>query len=207
MTVRIKICGITQPDHGCHAARAGCDAIGLMFYDKSPRAISINVAQEIIAVLPPFITTVAVFVDPTAQLVNDVIDRCQVDLLQFHGDETPVFCESFTRPYIKAIQLQPGMDIKAKTEQYTKARGFLLDAYHPQLKGGTGERLDWTQLPRDLSKPIILAGGLTPDNVPKAIQLAKPFAVDVSGGVELRPGIKDPAKISQFINEVRRGEK
>lgn len=214
MRTRVKICGITRPEDGRAAARLGADAIGLVFYDHSPRAVSLDQAAAVMAGLPPFVTTVGLFVDPSAETVERVLGRLALDLLQFHGDEAPEFCARFGRPWLKAIRMRPGLDLQAEAERYHQARGLLLDAYRPGVPGGTGEVFEWDRVPQALAGSIILAGGLTPDNVAAAIEQVRPYAVDVSGGVESAQGIpkripnriKDVAKMAAFIGEVRRVE-
>ncbi|MGH8353079.1 MAG: phosphoribosylanthranilate isomerase [Pseudomonas sp.] len=203
--VRSKICGITRIEDALVAAEAGADAIGLVFYAKSPRAVSVQQARAIIAALPPFVTTVGLFVDASRCELNEILDAVPLDLLQFHGDETPADCDGYHRPYIKALRVKTGADIAAQAAQYSRASGILLDAFVPGVPGGTGEAFDWSLVPQDLSKPLILAGGLTPQNVRAAIAQVRPYAVDVSGGVEASKGIKDAEKIRAFISEVQRG--
>lgn len=203
--VRSKICGITRIEDALVAADAGADAIGLVFYGKSPRAVSLQQAQAIIAALPPFVTTVGLFVDASSSELSAILDAVPLDLLQFHGDETPDDCERFQRPYIKALRVQPGVDLAAQIALYSAAAGVLLDTFVAGVPGGTGEAFDWSLVPRGLNVPIILAGGLTPDNVRCAIEQVQPYAVDVSGGVEASKGIKDAEKIRAFTRAVRAG--
>tara|TARA_R100001244_G_scaffold6846_5_gene8922 strand:- start:2332 stop:2955 length:624 start_codon:yes stop_codon:yes gene_type:complete len=203
--VRSKICGITRIEDALVAADAGADAIGLVFYGKSPRAVSLQQAQAIIAALPPFVTTVGLFVDASSSELSAILDAVPLDLLQFHGDETPDDCERFQRPYIKALRVQPGVDLAAQIALYSAAAGVLLDTFVAGVPGGTGEAFDWSLVPRGLNMPIILAGGLTPDNVRCAIEQVQPYAVDVSGGVEASKGIKDAEKIRAFTRAVRAG--
>lgn len=202
--VRSKICGITRVEDALAAAEAGADAIGLVFYAKSPRAVSVQQARAIIAALPPFVTSVGLFVDASRCELGEILDAVPLDLLQFHGDETPAECDSYGRPYIKALRVKPGDDIAAQVALYANARGVLLDTYVPGIPGGTGEAFDWSLVPADLNKPVILAGGLTTANVAQAIAQVRPFAVDISGGVESAKGIKDAAKIQAFMAAVRR---
>lgn len=202
--VRSKICGITRVEDALSAAEAGADAIGLVFYAKSPRAVSVQQARAIIAALPPFVTSVGLFVDASRCELGEILDAVPLDLLQFHGDETPAECDSYGRPYIKALRVKPGDDIAAQVALYANARGVLLDTYVPGIPGGTGEAFDWSLVPADLNKPVILAGGLTTANVAQAIAQVRPFAVDISGGVESAKGIKDAAKIQAFMAAVRR---
>ncbi|MEX6504311.1 phosphoribosylanthranilate isomerase [Pseudomonas zhanjiangensis] len=201
--VRCKICGITRVEDALAAAAAGADAIGLVFYAKSPRAVSVRQAQAIIAALPPFVSTVGLFVDMPRRELEGLLDVLPLDLLQFHGDESPADCVGYPRPYIKALRVRPGDDIAARVKLYGGAAGVLLDTYVSGIPGGTGEAFDWSLVPADLSKPIILAGGLTPGNVQAAIGQVRPFAVDVSGGVEASKGIKDADKIRAFMQAVR----
>lgn len=201
--VRSKICGITRIEDALAAVDAGADAIGLVFYPPSPRAVSVVQARAIIAALPPFVTTVGLFVNASRCELNETLEAVALDLLQFHGDETPEDCEGYHRPFIKALRVKPGDDIAAACRVYARAGGLLLDAYVPGVPGGTGETFDWSLIPKDLSKPVILAGGLSPDNVAQAIAQVQPYAVDVSGGVELHKGIKDHGKIRAFMKAVR----
>lgn len=201
--VRCKICGITRVEDALAAVEAGADAIGLVFYAKSPRAVTVQQAQAILAALPPFVTTVGLFVDSPRGELNAILDAVPLDLLQFHGDETPAACEGFRRPYIKALRVKPGVDIAAQIGLYGSAAGVLLDTFVPGVPGGTGEAFDWSLVPRGLHMPIILAGGLTPGNVHAAIEQVQPYAVDVSGGVESSKGVKDHAKIHAFVRAVR----
>lgn len=201
--VRSKICGITRIEDALAAAEAGADAIGLVFYAKSPRAVDVRQARAIIAELPPFVTTVGLFVNASRCELNEILEVVPLDLLQFHGDETPPDCEGYQRPWIKALRVRPGDDLEAACQLYAGARGILLDTYVPGVPGGTGEAFDWSLVPARLSKPIILAGGLSADNVGQAIAQVRPYAVDVSGGVEQAKGIKDAAKIDAFIRAVK----
>jgi phosphoribosylanthranilate isomerase len=200
---RVKICGITCLEDAMAVANSGADAIGFVFYEKSPRNVKIDQAWSILSQIPAFLTSVALFVDADVKFVQQVIDQTQIDLLQFHGDETPEYCEQFNRPYIKAVRMQAQTDLVALAKTYASARAILLDTYVKGVPGGTGESFNWdwlAQLPSDFNKPIILAGGLTPENVQQAIKQVSPFAVDVSGGVEAAPGKKSLQKIQQFIN-------
>lgn len=201
--VRIKICGITRVEDALAAVEAGADAIGLVFYAKSPRAVSVQQARAIVAALPPFVTTVGLFVDASRCELGEILDAVQLDLLQFHGDESPQACSGHGRPYIKALRVKAGDDIAASIAQYPEAKGFLLDTYVEGVPGGTGQAFDWSLVPKDSSRPLILAGGLTPDNVADAIAQVRPYAVDVSGGVEASKGIKDAQKIRAFIAQCR----
>jgi phosphoribosylanthranilate isomerase len=201
--VRSKICGITRIEDALAAAEAGADAIGLVFYAKSPRAVTAAQARDIIAALPPFVTSVGLFVNASRCELNEILEVVPLDLLQFHGDETPADCEGFHRPWIKALRVRPGDDLEAACKLYSGARGILLDTFVAGVPGGTGEAFDWSLVPARLSKPIILAGGLHAGNVGEAIARVKPYAVDVSGGVEAAKGIKDPAKVDAFMAAVR----
>ncbi|MFK0087668.1 phosphoribosylanthranilate isomerase [Pseudomonas sp. NPDC090755] len=201
--VRSKICGITRIEDALAAAEAGADAIGLVFYAKSPRAVDVRQAREIVRALPPFVTTVGLFVNASRCELNEILEVVPLDLLQFHGDETPADCEGYHRPWIKALRVRPGDDLEAACTLYSGARGILLDTYVAGVPGGTGEAFDWSLVPEKLSKPIILAGGLSADNVAAAIAQVRPYAVDVSGGVEQAKGIKDAARIEAFIKAVK----
>jgi len=203
---RVKICGITRIEDGVAAAQAGADAIGLVFAPASPRRVSAEQAADIAAVLPPFVSCVALFVDPGAAQVRAVLETFRPDLLQFHGDEPPDFCAAFGLPYLKAVRVRPGTDLLQYAALYAGARGLLLDAYHPDSHGGTGQRFDWDLIPRDLPRPVVLAGGLDPDNVAAAVRRVRPWAVDVSSGVEMAKGIKDAGRIARFIREVRNAD-
>ncbi|ALD99552.1 MULTISPECIES: phosphoribosylanthranilate isomerase [Pseudomonas] len=200
--VRSKICGITRIEDALAAAEAGADAIGLVFYPKSPRAVTVLQARAIIAALPPFITTVGLFVNASRCELNETLDAVALDMLQFHGDETPDECDGYHRPYIKALRVKAGDDIAGVCRTYRNARGVLLDTYVEGVPGGTGETFDWALIPDDLDKPVILAGGLTSANVAQAIAQVRPYAVDVSGGVEKSKGIKDREKILAFMSAV-----
>lgn len=201
--VRSKICGITRIEDALAAVEAGADAIGLVFYAKSPRAVSIEQAAAILRVLPPFVTTVGLFVDMPRDELRQLLERLPLDLLQFHGDESPADCEGYGRPYIKALRVRPGEDVSAIMAPYSGARGILLDTFVAGVPGGTGASFDWSLVPDDAGKPIILAGGLDAGNVAAAIRQVRPYAVDVSGGVEAGKGIKDAGRIRAFIQAVR----
>ena len=200
--VRVKICGITRVEDALAAAAAGADAIGLVFYAKSPRAVDIEQAREILAALPPFVTSVGLFVDAERSELERILASVPLDLLQFHGDESVQQCEAFGRPYIKALRVKAGDDIAAQVARYPSAQGILLDAYVEGVPGGTGEAFDWSLIPQTLSKPLILAGGLRPDNVAEAVSRVRPYAVDVSSGVESSRGVKDATLIYQFCRAV-----
>ena len=201
--VRSKICGITRVEDARVAVDAGADAIGLVFYAPSPRAVSVSQARQIIAALPPFITTVGLFVNATRCEIGEILDAVPLDALQFHGDETPDQCEGHGRPWYKALRVKPGDDIVAKTERYAGASAILLDTFVAGVPGGTGEVFDWSLVPAGLPKPVILAGGLNADNVQQAIAQVRPYAVDVSGGVEREKGIKDALAVRTFVERVR----
>lgn len=203
MRTRIKICGVTRPEDGVAAANAGADAIGLIFYGPSPRYVTNAQAGAVIAALPPFVTVVGLFVNVAEAKIREVLADVPLDLLQFHGDESADFCGRFGRPYIKALRMAPGLDVTATVAHYPDAQGVLLDTYTPGVAGGTGKVFDWESVPAELKKPIILAGGLTPENVATAVAQVRPYAVDVSGGVESKKGIKDHKKIAAFIDAVR----
>jgi phosphoribosylanthranilate isomerase len=200
---RVKICGITRPEDALCVAAAGADAIGLVFYADSPRAVTIAQAQAIVDVLPPFVTRVGLFVDASQSYLDSVLDQVELDVVQFHGNESLAQCESVGKEYIKAVRVQETADIVAALEQYPSASALLLDAYHPSLPGGTGEVFDWDKIPTKLAQPVVLAGGLTADNVGLAMQAVRPYAVDVSGGVEQAKGIKSTAKVAQFMAAVK----
>jgi phosphoribosylanthranilate isomerase len=200
---RIKICGITRPEDARMAVESGADAIGLVFYAPSPRSIGLEQARAIIAAVPPFVTTVGLFVDPAPDEVESVLRLCSLGLLQFHGDEAPDFCRGFGLPYIKAARVRADADLVQYLSRHHTAQGWLLDAYNDQLYGGTGEAFDWKLIPRDLARPVILSGGLTPDNVGAAVRRVRPWAVDVCSGVEAAKGVKDAAKIAAFIAGVK----
>jgi phosphoribosylanthranilate isomerase len=203
MRTRIKTCGITRIQDVQEAARQGADAIGLIFYPPSPRYLSLDQARAIVSCSPAFMSTVAVFVNPDRAEVEEVIRRCGVSLLQFHGDEPADFCASFDRPYIKAARIRPGMDLLKYLSPYESAQAWMLDAYHDDLWGGTGGAFDWNLVPANPARPIILSGGLTADNVAEAIRRVRPYALDVSTGVEAAKGIKDAAKMAAFFAGVR----
>ncbi len=204
MKTRIKICGITRVGDALAAAHAGADAIGLVFYDQSPRAVDIKSAQRIVAQLPAFVSVVGLFVNPAEAFVRDIMSKVRLDLLQFHGDEGPGFCNQFSMRWLKAGRVQTRRDIADAFDNYGNAAGILVDAYDPQLYGGTGTGFDWTLIPQQRPLPLILAGGLNSANVARAVAQVKPWAIDVSGGVEVAKGLKDSFKIIEFINEVHR---
>ncbi|MCK5523809.1 MAG: tryptophan synthase subunit beta [Thiomargarita sp.] len=200
---RVKICGITRPQDALLAAKLGADAIGLVFYKKSSRAVSVKQAQSIIQALPPFVTVVGLFVNAEPTFVQDILAKLPLELLQFHGEESPDYCSHFDKPYIKALRMRSGIDIQSSAQEYSEAKALLLDTYVQGVKGGTGVPFNWQEVPLLLSKPIIVAGGLTPNNVSRAIMALHPYAVDVSGGVESTKGIKDADKMSAFLFEAK----
>jgi len=199
--IRIKICGITNLEDAKLAIDTGADAIGLVFYEKSPRYVAINSAKYIIKNASPFINFIGLFVDANESYVRKVLDRVAIDTLQFHGQESEQACAMYNRPYIKAIRMAEDINLYEQCEKYSSASGLLLDTYVKDVPGGTGLSFDWDRIPNDLNKPIILAGGLDETNVKSAISQVRPYAVDVSGGVEIEKGIKDPVKIKNFISE------
>ncbi len=202
MRIRSKICGITRVEDALAAVACGADAIGLVFYVKSSRYVTPERAAEIVAYLPPFVHAVGLFVDAGRQEVEQVLRTVRLDLLQFHGDETPQYCEAFATPYIKAVRVRPEINLVEYAAAYGKAKALLLDAYQEGVAGGTGQVFDWNLIPANLTKPVILAGGLNPANVAVAIKQVRPYAVDVSGGVEREKGIKDADKIAAFMRGV-----
>lgn len=206
MKTRIKICGLRDAATARETARLGADAIGLVFYAPSPRHVEIEVAREIVAALPPFVMSVGLFVDADPDYVRSVLAQVPLDVLQFHGNESPAYCEQFSRPYLKAVRVKPGLNLLEYAASYPGARGLLVDAFVEGVPGGTGEGFDWSLLPADLPLPLILSGGLYPGNVKAAVEEVRPWAVDVSSGVESAKGIKDVAKIAAFVEEVNRAE-
>jgi len=200
---RVKICGITRVEDGLACAQLGADAIGLVFYAPSPRHVSVEQARAIMAALPPFITTVGLFVDADSTEVSAVLRQLPLDLLQFHGSESPDYCQGFSRPYLKAVRVKPGLDLVQYAAQYERAKGLLLDAHVEGIAGGTGQAFDWNLIPARLPLPIVLSGGLHPANVTEAIKRVQPAAVDISSGVEATKGIKDATKIAAFMQGVR----
>lgn len=202
MRTRVKICGITRVEDALSAVEQGADAIGLVFYAPSPRCVTIQQAAKISAALPPLTSVVALFVNPTQQEVNAVLAEVHIDLLQFHGDESEVACMQYGLPYLKAIRVKSDTNLIQYAEAFMSAKALLLDAHSDTAVGGTGQVFDWNLIPKHMPKPIILAGGLTLDNVKEAIQQVQPYAVDVSGGVEQAKGIKDATKIAEFMAAV-----
>ena len=210
MRTRVKICGITRPEDALLAVDAGVDAIGLVFYAKSPRCVTIAQAAEISQLIPAFVTRVALFMDAEKQMIKSILQQVEIDLIQFHGSESADFCEQFDRPYIKALGMKTaennvdylGPDyLIGSAEKYQSAKALLLDAHAPGEAGGTGEIFDWASIAA-IKKPVVLAGGLTADNVRQAINIVHPFAVDVSSGVESSPGIKDKEKVTAFMRQL-----
>jgi phosphoribosylanthranilate isomerase len=203
--VRVKFCGITRPQDALHAAQLGADAIGLIFYPPSPRAVDIARALEVMAAVPAMVTTVGVFVNPQPDELAALLEQVPLDLVQFHGDESPAVCQSSSRPWIKALGMREGTDVRDMATRYAGARGLLLDTFSAEQKGGTGRTFDWQLIPSDLDVPLVLAGGLDVTNVAAAIRAVRPHAVDANGGVESMPGIKDHKKMEAFMREVNGG--
>ncbi|MEO9525215.1 MULTISPECIES: phosphoribosylanthranilate isomerase [Marinobacter] len=204
MSTRVKICGLTRTEDVESAVASGADALGFVFYESSPRAVSIADAQQLIRSVPAFVSVVGLFVNPTEQEVREVLEHLPLDLLQFHGDESPEFCSQFQRRWIKAVRVQNREQVIQAFNQYHEAAGLLVDAWDPDHYGGTGKSFNWDLIPSERPLPLILAGGLSSDNVFRAVEQVQPWAVDVSGGVERSKGIKDIQKISDFIKEVHR---
>lgn len=203
MATAVKICGITRDEDAQGAAHAGAHAIGLIFAPESSRRVDPAVAAGIVSALPPFVTPVALFVDQPAEEVRGLTARVRPQLLQFHGDEAPEYCGSFGLPYIKAVRVREGVDLLQYARLYRSAKGLLLDAFVEGNHGGTGAVFDWTLIPRNFPLPLVLAGGLDPGNVADAVRKVRPWAVDVSSGVEASKGIKDADKVAAFIRGVR----
>ena len=205
MRTRIKICGMTRVEDVQAAAQAGADAVGLVFYPTSPRFLSLEWARQLASEVPPFVSTVALFVNPSAAEVYTVLERVKPAMLQFHGEETPVFCAQFGVPWLKACRVKPGVDLLEYLRPFSGAAGWLLDS-HVEEYGGVGESFDWSLVPAERHHPLVLSGGLAPGNVREAVRQVRPWAVDVSSGVESSKGIKDAAKIAAFITEVRNAD-
>lgn len=206
MRTRIKICGFTRVDDATAAANLGVDAIGLVFYPPSPRSISINQAKLIVRALPAFVSVVALFVDEQEGFIREVLNEVAIDVIQFHGDEPEKQCNIYNKPYLKAIRMKKQLDIMPIMTKYPTASGLLLDAYRSSIKGGSGYRFDWNLIPRQCPLPVILAGGLDVTNVSQAVQSVRPYALDVSSGVEAKQGIKDVAKMTAFIQQAKEGD-
>jgi phosphoribosylanthranilate isomerase len=202
LRTRVKICGITRPEDAIAAVKHGADAIGLVFYGPSPRNVSIEMAADIVSALPPFVSKVGLFVNASASEIEAVLRRVSLDCLQFHGDESATDCAQINLPYYKAIRVKDDTNLLQYASYYTQAKALLLDTYSEASVGGTGQVFDWKLIPENIGKPLILAGGLTADNVAAAIRQVHPYAVDVSGGVEASKGIKDEIKIASFMREV-----
>lgn len=202
MRVRIKVCGMTRAEDVAAAAKLGVDAVGLVFYAKSPRNVRIEQAQALVAALPAFVTPTALFLDPDAETVRQILGKVRIEILQFHGVEPAEFCRSFGRPYIKAVPMGSQADLTEYGRRHAHAAALLLDSHATGQKGGTGVTFDWSAIPKFNGPPLILAGGLNPGNVATAIRMVRPYGVDVSSGVESAPGIKDPEKMAAFVHEV-----
>ena len=205
MRTRIKVCGVTTVHDALMSTRLGADALGLNFYRKSPRYLSLEAARAIAGALPPFVSVVALFVNPQRTDVERVLGELGPLLLQFHGDETPEFCGAFGAPYIKACRMGAGVDLLEYMHPYRGAQAWLADA-HAEQYGGAGKQFDWSRLPKNLPRPLILSGGLTPQNASEAVRRVRPWALDVCSGVESGKGIKDAAKVAAFIAEVRHAD-
>lgn len=201
MKPKIKICGFTNADNARKASLLGIDAIGLVFYDKSPRYVEVETALKIVNTLPPFINRVGLFVNAGSSFIDEVLCEVPLDTLQFHGDESPIECKQYTMPFIKALHVHQDTDLVKMADDYHQSCGLLLDAFNENTYGGTGETFDWSLAKVVLDLPIVLAGGLNPDTVADAIKQVNPYAVDVSSGVESSKGIKDIDKIKRFITE------
>jgi len=209
LRVRVKVCGITRLEDALSAVAHGADAIGLVFYEPSARNVSISQAVEIANHIPAFVSVVGLFVNAEASYVQQVLTEVKLDLLQFHGDETPAYCAQYQRPYIKAIRVKSDTNLLQCAKDFSSAKGLLLDTYTEGVAGGTGHVFDWSLIPQQfinmqlgLLPPVILAGGLTSENVAQAIKQVRPYAVDVSGGVESAKGIKDVVKMATFMQQV-----
>ena len=201
---RIKICGLKEPAHARLAAESGADAVGLVFYPPSPRYVKPGEAAKVAAALPPYVQAVGLFVNEEEAAIRAILERVPIDLLQFQGDETPEFCAAFGKPFVRAVRMEEGVDLVEYAHRFTSARALLLDAHVAGEKGGTGATFDWARVPREAPLPLILSGGLTAANVGRAVREVRPWAVDVSSGVESSRGVKDPALIVEFIRSVQR---
>lgn len=199
---RVKFCGLRHKDDIADAVALGVDALGFVFYEPSSRSVAPEDAATLTRAVPAFLTRVGLFVNENAETIKRIFEIARLNLIQYHGEESPEFCDSVGLPYIKAFRVQQDMDIRGAMDRYPNASGFLLDAYVKGQPGGTGERFDWGLIPRSYA-PIILAGGLTPDNAKDAIEQVAPWALDVSGGIESKPGRKDPDKMARFMDACR----
>lgn len=204
--VKVKVCGMTSLKDALNAVEGGADAVGFIFYKKSPRSVTMKTVREIVLELPPFVDTVGVFVDETAEQINKIADYCNLDIIQLHGDESPTFCKKIRRKVIKAFRVKDMQSVK-KLSSF-QVSGFLLDTFSENLHGGTGKVFDWNlALPAKKFGPVIMAGGLTPNNVQQAVRQIRPYGVDVCSGVESEPGIKDHKKVRAFLNNAKAGRK
>lgn len=203
---RVKICGVTRPEDGVTAAQLGADAIGLVFHPPSPRYVTADLAYRIVAALPPFVATVGLFMNAEPAAVRAVLSEVPLSLLQFHGDEDPGYCAAFGLPYLKAVPMGADADVRDYERRFAAAAGLLLDSHGGHKMGGTGQSFDWTRIPAERRKPLVLAGGLHPGNVAAALRQVHPYAVDVSSGVETAKGIKDPELMRAFLRGVYDGE-
>ncbi len=201
--LRVKICGICSPADARAVAASGADAMGLVFFPESPRNVTPERAGEILDELPPFVTRVGLFVNPEPDQVEAVLKKCALDVLQFHGDESPELCRSFGRPYLKVVRVAGAVDLRPWQEHFADAQGLLVDRADAQVYGGSGRPFSWWPFPKDSAMPLILAGGLHAGNVVQAVRIARPYAVDVSSGVEISPGCKDHGKMAEFVVRAR----
>lgn len=199
---RVKFCGITQLDDARMAVELGVDALGFVFYDESPRCIGVGTAADIIRQLPPLVCKVGLFVNANVDAVASVVAEVPLDLVQFHGEESAQECDRLGRPYVKAVRMSPDLDLLVEADRFAGAAALLVDAFDPAVFGGTGNPFEWDRVPQGVDKPIILAGGLNASNVARAIEAVKPYAIDVSSGIERDKGIKDHAKMQAFMQEV-----
>ena len=206
MTTRVKVCGITRVEDGLAAARVGVDAVGFVFYPPSPRYVAPERARDITATLPPFVSTVGLFVDADAATVAATLQVIRLDYLQFHGAESPEFCAQFDVPFLKAVRVKPGVDLLQYAITFSAAKALLLDAFVAGMHGGTGQGFDWQLIPLNMPIAVILSGGLAPGNIAEAVRTVRPWAVDVSSGVEAKKGVKDAEKIEQFMRGVRNAD-